>query len=283
MDSVSLTAYYCCGIRMDDAERPHPICGDRYAKVFMNDEGRQVHDSFKDERYPNGSNVTRHRIIDDLLRDRLLEDAARPILVLGAGFDTRAFRLKGGRWTEVDEQALITYKNARLPSSGSPNPLERVAVDFSTDWLPGVLERYRGAGRVTIVIEGVLIYLEPKQISKLLETLHRRLPDHELICDLITRRFVERYSHKIHKRIAALGATFRFIDEDPEGFISNLGYQRTRRISIVERAAALKAIPLPRFVVRTFLRTLRRGLSVCVFERTGHAATRKPSVPARLA
>jgi methyltransferase (TIGR00027 family) len=267
MDSVSLTAYYCCGVRMDDAERPHPICGDRYAKVFMNEEGRRVYEPFRVERYPNGANVTRHRIIDDLLRARLLEDAARPILVLGAGFDTRAFRLKGGRWTEVDEQALITYKNSRLPSSGSPNPLERVAVDFTTDWLPGILERYRGAGRVTIVIEGVLLYLEPKQITKLFETLHRRLPDHEILCDLMTRRFLERYSHKIHMRFAALGATFRFIDDDPEGFIRDLGYRRTRRISIAERAAALKAIPLPRFMVRTFLRTLRRGFGVYVFDR----------------
>lgn len=268
MDSVSLTAYYCCGVRMDDAESPHPICGDRYAKVFMDEKGRRVYENFRNDRYPNGSNLTRHRIIDDLLRERLLEDAARPILLLGAGFDTRPFRMKGGRWTEVDEQALISYKNARLPSSGSPNPLERVAVDFNTDWLPSVLERYRGAGRVTIVIEGVLLYLEPKQVAKLLETLRRRLPDHEVICDLTSRRFLERYGHKIHRRIAALGATFRFVEDDPEGFIRDLGYHRTTRISIVERAATLKAIPLPRFVVRTFLRTLRRGTGVYVFERT---------------
>jgi methyltransferase (TIGR00027 family) len=267
MDSVSLTAFYCCGVRMDDAERPRPICGDRYAKVFMNDEGRRVYENFLDERYPNGSNVTRHRIIDDLLRARLLEDAARPILIIGAGFDTRAFRLKGGRWTEVDEKALINYKNARLPSAGCPNPLERVAVDFSSDWLPEVLERYRGAGRVTIVIEGVLLYLEPAQITRMLDILHRRLPNHELICDLATRRFAERYSRKIRERLERLGAVFKFNEDDPERFIRDLGYRRVQRISIVERAAALRAIPLPRFVVRTFLRGLRRGLGVYVFDR----------------
>jgi len=32
---ISNTAFYCCGIRMRDAETPHPICGDRFAKLLM--------------------------------------------------------------------------------------------------------------------------------------------------------------------------------------------------------------------------------------------------------
>ena len=36
MKPISKTAFYCCGVRMQDAERQKPVCGDNYAKVFMN-------------------------------------------------------------------------------------------------------------------------------------------------------------------------------------------------------------------------------------------------------
>lgn len=265
MKPVSRTAFYCCGVRMADAERSHPVCGDQYAKVFMDDEGRALYARFAREVNPNGSNVTRHRIIDDLLRERLREDPARPILLIGAGFDSRAFRLPGGRWTEVDELALIAWKNDRLPATRAPNPLERISVDFTRDWLPDIVDRYRGATRVTVVIEGVLMYLEETQVTALLEGL-RRLPSHEIICDLMRLKFFQRYSQTLHDQFESLGARFRYLTPEPDAPFLAAGYRRTRQISIVKRAAELKAIPVPRLLVSTVLGTLRRGYQVEVFD-----------------
>ena len=45
---------------MQDAEREKPICGDTYAKAFMNEQGLQILEAFKDETRPNTSNVGRH-------------------------------------------------------------------------------------------------------------------------------------------------------------------------------------------------------------------------------
>ena len=33
MKPISLTAFYCCGVRMRDAESDKPVCGDVYAKT----------------------------------------------------------------------------------------------------------------------------------------------------------------------------------------------------------------------------------------------------------
>jgi methyltransferase (TIGR00027 family) len=251
---------------MEDAERARPVCGDQYAKVFMSDEGRGVLARFRKEVNPNASNVTRHRIVDDLLRARLREDASRPILLIGAGFDSRAFRLHGGRWTEVDEAALIAWKNERLPASQAPNPLDRVPVDFTADWLPEVLTRYRDATRVTVVLEGVLMYLEEAQIAGLLETLRRQLHAHEVICDLMSRKFFERYSQALHQQFEQLGTRFRFATDDPARPFREVGYTLVSRTSIVQRAAELKAVRIPRFLIGTFLGTLRKGYAVHVFE-----------------
>jgi len=251
---------------MEDAERSNPVCGDRYAKVFMSDAGRGVLARFRKEANPNASNVTRHRIVDDLLRVRLLEDASRPILLIGAGFDSRAFRLHGGRWTEVDEAALIAWKNERLPATQAPNPLERVPVDFTTDWLPDVLLRYRAASRVTVVLEGVLMYLEEAEIAGLLEKLRRQLAAHEIICDLMSRKFFERYSRTLHQQFEQLGTRFRFVTDDPVAPFRDAGYTLVDRTSIVRRAAELKAVKIPTFLIRTLLGTVRNGYAIHVFE-----------------
>src|SRR5690349_5736950 len=103
MKPISRTAFYCCGVRMLDAESSNPLCGDTYARLFMNEEALKFLEEFKDETGPNLGNVTRHRLIDDHLRQELLDNPALRVIIIGAGFDTRAYRLKGGSWVELDE------------------------------------------------------------------------------------------------------------------------------------------------------------------------------------
>src|SRR4051794_25984050 len=210
MKPISKTAFYCCGVRMQDAERSNPVCGDIYAKAFMNEDGLRILEAFKDETKPNASNVARHRIIDDFLRKELLANPGLCVVIIGAGFDSRAYRLKGGTWVELDEPQVIAYKNERLPASNSENQLERIPIDFSTDSLEEKLSPFSGQGPVVVVIEGVFMYLEPKTIENLLQTLRRLFPQHKLICDLMTRKFFEKYSRTLHETIVGMGTTFKF-------------------------------------------------------------------------
>ena len=73
----------------------------------MDEAAGQVWQEFKDFSRPNDSNAARHAIIDAQLNMELAADPDATVLILGAGFDTRAFRLSGGRWIEVDEPAII--------------------------------------------------------------------------------------------------------------------------------------------------------------------------------
>jgi methyltransferase (TIGR00027 family) len=187
MKPISQTAFYCCGVRMQDAERSNPVCNDSYAKAFMNEEGLRILEAFKDETNPNASNVTRHRIIDDLLRQELLTDPDLLIVIIGAGFDSRAYRLSGGRWLELDEPQVISYKNERLPASTCENELRRIPIDFSTDSLTEKLSPFSSQRPVVVVIEGVFMYLDEEVIEELLQKLHRLFPRHKLLCDLRKR------------------------------------------------------------------------------------------------
>ena len=83
----------------------------------MDDEAWRAFEPFRQFTAPNVSNATRARIIDDLVRERLAVTPDLRVILIGAGFDSRAFRLKGGRWLEVDEPQVFAWKEPRLPAA----------------------------------------------------------------------------------------------------------------------------------------------------------------------
>ncbi|HJT66539.1 MAG TPA: SAM-dependent methyltransferase [Pyrinomonadaceae bacterium] len=266
MKPISQTAFYCCGVRMQDAASDKPVCGDVYAKVFMNEEGLRILEKFKDETNPNTSNVARARMVDDLLREELRANPNLRVVLIGAGFDSRAYRLKGGTWFELDEPQVIAYKNERLPVSQAQNPLQRIAIDFSTESLEEKLSAAASdSGPTVVVIEGVFMYLEEESIRQLLQTLHRLFPEHKLICDLMTRKFFEKYGRTIHEKLTGMGATFKFTVKKPEELFLRSGYRRVACLSVVERSAEYQSRAIPKILARTFLRTLTRGYAIYVF------------------
>ena len=265
MKPISRTAFYCAGIRMVDAEQAQPICGDRFAARFMTEEGLRLFEPFRQLPYPNGSNVARHRIIDDLILEQLDREPERRIVIIGAGFDSRAFRLAGGRWVELDEPQLIAFKEERLPAAGAANPLQRIPIDFASESLAERLAPFRGES-VTVILEGVSMYLTEEQKAGLIRTLREVFPSQILIADLMTRRFVDRIARPIREKLQALGATMTQGIPHPEEPFLAAGYRLMKRISIPARAADLGAFSLPLILRWTFARTLVRGYQVHVFE-----------------
>jgi methyltransferase (TIGR00027 family) len=266
MKPISKTAFYCCGVRMQDAEGENPVCGDTYAKVFMNEQGLQILETFKDETRPNASNVGRHRIIDDLLRQELITHPSLTVVIIGAGFDTRAFRLKGGTWIELDEPQVITYKEERLPESTSENELHRISIDFASDSLEQKLAPFAGRSPVVVVIEGVLMYLEEADISQSLQILRRLFPQHKVICDLMTRDFFEKNASTIHEKLTGMGATFKFAVDNPADVFLKNGYEQVEKIPIIEKSVHLQAPDIPPDGWATVQPTLPQGYDLYVFE-----------------
>ena len=270
MKPISQTAFYCCGVRMRDAESATPVCNDVYAKVFMNEEGLRILEKFKDEVNPNTSNVARARLIDDLLRDELAANPNLRVVLIGAGFDSRAYRLRGGTWIELDEPQVIAYKNDRLPEPQAQNPLQRISIDFATETVEEKLAEFASNGGPTVVvIEGVFMYLDEETIRQLLQTLHRLFPQHKLICDLMTRKFFEKYGRTIHEKLTGMGAMFKFTVDRPEELFLKSGYRRVACFSVVEKSAEYQLRKIPRIIARTLLRTLTNGYAIYVFSSTG--------------
>lgn len=265
MDPIAKTAYYCCGVRAEDAASSKPICGDIYAQRFMTPEGREIFKRFADLTNPNQSNATRARIIDDLLRQKISAKPDQRVILIGAGFDSRAFRLPGGRWVELDHPAVMAIKDSVLPANEAENELTRIGIDFATERLAAKLASVAGEEEAIVILEGVSMYLTQDQLRDTVDTLRMLLPGHLLICDLMTAGFGRR-GNEIRQRLAELGAKFAPQVDDPARTVTEAGYREVSRQSIVGRARELGAVRIPGFLFHTFLRTLRDGYQVYSFQ-----------------
>jgi methyltransferase (TIGR00027 family) len=246
MKAVSKTAYYCCGVRMQDAESIHPVIGDNYAKRLMNGEGLQYWQEFKEFKMPNASNTARHYIIDSYLNELLSAHPDATVILIGAGLDSRAYRFKGATWIEIDEPAIIEYKNEKLPVSECANPLERISINFETEKLADKLSPYSNRPNVIIIIEGVLMYLSMLQRETLLATITTLFPDHMVFCDLMSKRFFEKLGKPIHEKFKALGASFTDMMDDPASLFLKYNYQQVARVSTIKKSLELGLAKLPK-------------------------------------
>jgi methyltransferase (TIGR00027 family) len=266
MRPVSRTAYYCCGVRALDAASPAPILDDQFAARFMTPEAWAIFEPFRPLAEPNASNVVRHRIIDDLLRTTIQSRADADVVIIGAGFDTRAFRLPGGRWVELDEPAVIALKDVELPARSAPNPLTRVAIEFAREPLEAALAPFRHLSSPTVVLEGVLPYLSADELRALLHAIRTTFTSPTLICDLRTPGFDRKYAGKIGKLLRDLGAPYGRLGGDEVDLIESAGFRLTQRHSVIGRGVELGVLRIPRWLLATLFRTLRDGYTIGMFE-----------------
>jgi methyltransferase (TIGR00027 family) len=250
---VSETAWFCCGARTDF---------DPYAADFMTAHGRAVYQGFKDLKKPLSMVAARHRIIDERVSLALAVNSELLVVNIGAGFDSRPYRLTGGNWIEVDGTDVVRWKNERLPVEKSPNRLRRVGMEFSKETLAEKLVPFSTEGDVLVLIEGVLMYLTEEEIGETLATLKLVFPNHRLVCDLMSKGFMESYGAKLHARVEALGTTFRFRAEDPAAFVRERGYAQVESVSI----ATGGGIAMPGVLMKVMMPGLVKGFSVGVFE-----------------
>ena len=268
MNPVSDTAFYTSGIRAQDAESTNPVCDDRYAKRFMNARGTEVFSIFSGDKMGSNAHLARHSMIDQLVRARLARDPNTYVVTIGAGFDSRPYRIPGGAWVELDEPGVIEYKNERLAAADCTNALSRISVDFGRDHLYEKLPRLLPAAKVIVVIEGVFFYLTEEQICETLEALHRAYPGHELICDLMTRQLIESRYRKNHKELQQMNAPFRFLSDAPCSTFTRTGYRLVSRASILTRTFELMWNRGIASLLGWVMPKMANGYTVCTFEST---------------
>lgn len=138
----------------------------------------------------------RKRFIDDNLAAALGDIDA--VVVLGAGLDTRAYRLARGSDVPVFEVDLpinvARKRNIVARVLGAPPPTVRsVPIDFERDDLLAVLEShgYRRDARTFFVWEGVTQYLTEDAVRATFDSLARAVAGSRLDFTYVRSEFIE--------------------------------------------------------------------------------------------
>ena len=136
--------------------------------------------------------IIRTRFIEERL-EHAIRDGVSQVVILGAGFDTRAYRLvellKAARVFEVDQPSTQEYKKRRIRETGIEVPpnLTYVAVDFRHDKLGDVLAAagYDSSQRTFFIWEGVTMYLPEAAVEETLRWVAAQAPGSTIIFDFV--------------------------------------------------------------------------------------------------
>lgn len=184
---------------------------------------RDLVPAFIDRRWPGArpSLVARTRLIDEAIRDALDESTAQLVL-LGAGFDSRAYRLPGlDRRVvfEVDHPDTQAAKRAAIGRvfGAPPKHVRFVASDFSEGDLATVMGAagYSEARRSLILWEGVTGYLTATAVDTALRWCARAAPGSRLLFtylhrDVLTRPETFAGTKRLFASLARVGEGLRF-------------------------------------------------------------------------
>jgi len=113
---VSDTAFWVAHYRGLEGERSDALFHDPLAALLAGERGRQIAQAMPLGAFTSWVVVLRTCIIDDFIR-RAIAEGVDTILNLGAGLDTRPYRmdLPGSlTWIEVDTAGIIAFKEEQL-------------------------------------------------------------------------------------------------------------------------------------------------------------------------
>ena len=170
IEHVSDTALMVAAIRAIENDRPDGLIRDPFASVLAGEKGMSIARGASALEWMCFGVGGRTRFIDDLLLRVVNENSVRTVVNLGAGLDTRPWRMdlpQDLRWIEVDFPAMVDYKTSRLRDRQPRCRLETIAADLSDP-----VERERifetvGKSPALMITEGLLMYLSGQTVAAL--------------------------------------------------------------------------------------------------------------------
>ncbi|HWB06957.1 MAG TPA: SAM-dependent methyltransferase [Verrucomicrobiales bacterium] len=176
---VSDTAVWVAHYRVLESQRADALFRDPLAKVLTGERGRKIAEhleQFQSQTMTQWSVVIRTVVIDELIQ-KLVSEGVDMVVNLGAGLDTRPYRLtlpESLQWVEVDYPDFIAHKESLLAGERPNVRLERAGLDLADDGARrSLLARLGARAKCALILtEGVVPYLTEEQVAALSDDLH---------------------------------------------------------------------------------------------------------------
>ncbi len=227
-----------------ETERPDAIFRDPFARRLAGERGEAIVDTLKRGRSMAWAMIVRTAVFDEIILDCVTRREVDLVLNLAAGLDTRPWRLPLPatlRWVDVDLPEILQHKVDALRDEPPVCRYEAVQTDLKDQEARGALFSRLGreAQRVLVVTEGLLVYLEPEQVSALARDLHKQPNFRWWLIDLASSRLLQYINRSWGKQLQSGNAPFLFGPPEGTAFFKPLGWREVVYRSSGEEAQRL--------------------------------------------
>ena len=242
--NIADTAYLVAVYRALETERPDAHFQDPLARLLAGDRGDELAQMLGSQQDAANTFAVRTKIIDELILQLIEVEGIDTVLNLGAGLDTRPYRLPlppSVRWIEVDFPDVLSYKEHKLKGKQPKCSLELVKLDLNDLALRNALfSKVNEGNQVLVIAEGVLTYLHSGQVAALAADIHQQPNFRWWLFELLSPLVLQQSQKRFDKYFAAGNATLQFAPEEGAKFFRQYGWHVAQFRSVWEEARRLK-------------------------------------------
>ncbi len=253
MKPVATTALLAAAARARESAGVYPLFHDPYARRLAGVEGIKLLERL-DADVPEAAGligvVIRTYFMDRQLERLLVDRSVSQVVLLGAGMDTRAYRMNSAgksegvanqitprnqgdeiRFFEVDDPELLKLKEYRLHGASTLPHIQRIPVggDLESTDLADLLVGHGldPALPIAWIVEGLFIYLQESSVHRLLSSItHLSVPGSHLLCDIVSRTLLAHgMTSGLRQHFATGGFSMQFGTDDPAVLLGKYGWQ----------------------------------------------------------
>ncbi len=246
VENISDTARWVAIFRAEETERPDAIFKDPYARILAGEKGEQIANRIEFSKKNSWTFVARTFLFDEYINQHVAEGYDM-IVNLAAGLDTRPYRMQLPptlQWIEVDLPEILAYKKAILEKEKPVCKFESVSLDLADR--KARIELFKQLGKrstkALIVSEGLIIYLNPREVGELASDLHEEKSFHRWIFDLASPIVLEMAKKEMGPHLIEGNAIFQFGPEEGEDFFIPFGWNPIESKSKLKTAAKLNRL-----------------------------------------
>lgn len=255
----SKTAETIAMVRVSESKKPEAerVCYDPYAIRFIsqevldfvtnNPEKYRALINQNERLVPGARNsiVARVRFFDDIV-ESAVNDGLEQLVILGAGYDTRSYRIEGldkVKIFEVDHPVTQEVKIEKIKEifSSLPDHVTYVPVDLEIDDLKQEILKsgYDSSKKTLFIMEGILMYLTPDIVDEVLSFMvHNSGKESAIVFDYIPLSVVDgtcelEAGRNWRKGVMDVGEPFLFGVKDGtiKSFLVQRGFSKIRNMT----------------------------------------------------
>lgn len=282
IQTVSDTAFWVASYRAIESEKKNALFRDPLAGLLTGEHGKKVSGSMKAfAPYAYWSVTIRTRLIDEYIF-KYVDQGYRTIINLGAGLDTRPYRLSLApeiQWIEIDFPEIIALKKEKLKEQKPRCKLERIGLNLANEAERKKLfdELNHRVAPALILTEGVIPYLDEPSVSSLANDIKDQSNFKLWITEYYSPEVYPRYQSPKFKSLLG-DSPFQFFPSHWFSFFENCGWiQKEMKYLFDVAEKHNRQFPLPwwasllRCIIgeKRMMKNIRKFSAYIVFEKKG--------------